>query len=64
MEQSVEVRAVEYVRNYYTLLGYAVRDVSRARGAHGGYDLLATKGAESVKLEVKGCTRPYGIPDP
>ncbi len=33
--------------------------------SHRGYDLLATKdGEKTLKIEVKGCTRPWGIPDP
>lgn len=62
-ESRVEVRAVELVVQYYESRGWAVTDVSRVRGEHGGYDLLVTKGSEQLKVEVKGCTRPYGIPD-
>ena len=36
----------------------------RVRAAIGGYDYLVTKGSEQLKVEVKGCSRPFGIPDP
>jgi len=63
-EERVEHLAVAFVRSYYEAQGFEVKNVSRARGEHGGYDLLAVKGFEQIKAEVKGCTRPYGIPDP
>lgn len=63
-EDRVEHRAMDFVKAYYENNGYSVLNVSKARGEHGGYDLFVTKGAESLKVEVKGCTRPYGIPDP
>jgi hypothetical protein len=61
---SVEVRAMAVAREYYQQLGWEVTNVSRARGEHGGYDLLLKKGDERMNVEVKGSTRPYGIPDP
>jgi hypothetical protein len=64
LEDRVESRAMELVRHYYERRGWEVKNVSRARGEHGGYDYLITKGSEQIKVEVKGCTRPYGIPDP
>jgi hypothetical protein len=63
-EDRVELRAVELVTQYYQSRGWTVTDVSRVRGEHGGYDLLVIKGPEQLKVEVKGCTRSYGIPDP
>jgi hypothetical protein len=63
-EDRVEHRAMAFVQSYYESKGYSVLNVSKARGQHGGYDLFVTKGDESLKVEVKGCTRPYGIPDP
>jgi hypothetical protein len=63
-EERVEHRAVAFVRRYYEAQGFEVKNVSHARGEHGGYDLLAVKGSERITAEVKGCTRPYGIPDP
>jgi hypothetical protein len=64
MEDRVEHRAVALVERYYESKGWNVRNVSKARGEHGGYDLLVTKGDELLKVEVKGCTRLFGIPDP
>jgi hypothetical protein len=63
-EQKVEHRAVKFVTGYYERQGWKVENVSKARGTHGGYDLFATKDSDSLKIEVKGCTRPFGIPDP
>lgn len=37
-------------------------DVSRTRGKK-GFDLLARRDGEELKIEVKGCTRPWHIPD-
>jgi hypothetical protein len=64
MEDRVEHRAMELVVRYYESRGWEVTNVARAGGEHGGYDLFAKKGSERIKVEVKGCTRPYGIPDP
>jgi hypothetical protein len=64
VEAKVEHRAVAFVTRYYEAKGWKVENVSKARGTHGGYDLFATNGHESLKIEVKGCTRPFGIPDP
>jgi hypothetical protein len=63
MEERVELRAMSFVRNYYEKLGWKAENVSRTRGAHAGYDFLLTQGSEQLKVEVKGCSRPYGIPD-
>ena len=64
IEVKVEHLAVALVTRYYESRGWEVLNVSKARGQHGGYDLFATKGEDSLKIEVKGCTRPFGIPDP
>jgi len=64
VKDSVESRAVEFVTRYFIGKGYNIENVARVRGSHAGYDLLATNGPERLRLEVKGCTRPYGIPDP
>jgi hypothetical protein len=63
-EDRVEYRAMAFVKAYYEDEGYSVMNVSKARGEHGGYDFFITKDDESLKIEVKGCTRPFGIPDP
>ena len=63
MEERVELRAMSFVRNYYETRGWKAENVSHTRGAHGGYDFLLTKDSEQLKVEVKGCCRPYGIPD-
>jgi hypothetical protein len=71
-EYRVELRAMQQCSNaamqvaesYFTKQGWQVINVSRARGEHGGYDLYLSKGEERIRVEVKGCTRAYGIPDP
>lgn len=60
---AVERFAIEHVIRYLKRRGFEVTNVTRTRG-HNGYDLLATRGDETVRIEVKGCTRPWGIPDP
>lgn len=54
---------MELAKRHLASQGYDVEDVSRKR-AHNGYDLIARKSGETRKIEVKGCTRRWGIPDP
>lgn len=62
---SVEKRAVQLATDYYRQQGYTVFDVSHSRRPeHGGFDLLLTRGAEQLRIEVKGCSREWQIPDP
>lgn len=60
---SVETDAIALAIRFFESDGYTVQDVSRARG-HNGYDLLITRDGSATKVEVKGCTRPWQIPDP
>lgn len=64
MEDRVEHRAVSFAESYFRKEGWEVNNVSHARGEHGGYDLFLQRGAEQLRVEVKGCTRLYQIPDP
>lgn len=59
----VELRAVALAKQHFLAEGYSVIDVSRKRG-HNGYDLLIEKNGHGLKVEVKGATRAWGIPDP
>jgi hypothetical protein len=59
----VELRAVSLAKRHFLADGYAVEDVSRKRG-HNGYDLLIERDGLRMKVEVKGATRAWGIPDP
>lgn len=59
----VELRAIALARRYFQQEGYSVQDVSRKRG-HNGYDFLIEKSGKTLKVEVKGATRRWGIPDP
>lgn len=49
--QKVECAAVEFVCNHYKKLGYTITDV---QSENLGWDLEATKGKQTLKLEVKG----------
>lgn len=60
--RSVERNAVAFASRYLVSCGYEVENVSRVRG-HNGYDLIARKVGETLRIEVKGCTVPWGIPD-
>lgn len=58
----VEQRAMRYAKRHFEARQFKVEDVSRSRG-HNGYDLLVRKNGRSKKVEVKGCSREWGIPD-
>lgn len=60
---SVENKALRVVTQHLRLQGYDVDDVSR-NAAHKGYDLVARRSDELLRVEVKGCTVAWGIPDP
>ncbi len=67
MPESVEAKAIAFVTEYFQMQGYNVDNVSKGKGPsspHRGYDLVARKHAELIKIEVKGCSRRWGIPDP
>src|ERR1019366_9176380 len=67
MPNRVEDDAITVATEYLQKQGYEVENVSRGKRRdleHRGYDLVARKpNEEMVKIEVKGCTRPWGIPD-
>jgi hypothetical protein len=67
MPNLVEENAITLVKAYLQKQGYEVQDVSRGKqrdSEHRGYDLVARKvGEVPLKIEVKGCSRPWGIPD-
>jgi len=64
VRNGVENEAVAFViRHLRERERYAVEDVSRS-GAHKGYDLIARKEGKEIKIEVKGCSVLWGIPDP
>lgn len=58
----IELQAIHLASEYFSKQGYRVEDVSRLRG-HNGYDLVATSNSEAIKVEVKGCSRAWQIPD-
>ncbi len=62
-EERVELRAMKFAECYYKKSGWKVRNVSRNRREHAGYDLFLEKGSEQRTVEVKGCKKLYGIPD-
>ena len=64
MPESVEDRAMKLVECHYRKMGWQVSNVARDGGEHAGIDLLVTRDDETLKLEVKGSSKPYyGIPD-
>ncbi len=63
-EGRVEIRAMNLAEHYYKKKGWEVKNVARLGAEHIGYDLLLERGSERRKVEVKGCTTLYGIPDP
>ena len=62
MPREVEQKAISVSKQHLESRGYSVEDVSRVR-AHHGYDLTARGRQENLKVEVKGCTRMWRIPD-
>lgn len=62
MSERIELQAIRIAKSYFEDQGYSVKDVSRVRG-HNGYDLVVTRGNELQKVEVKGCSREWQIPD-
>jgi len=65
----IELYAVERAEQYYEKLGYEIKDVSTPVKATDagltewpGYDLLATKNSEILRIEVKGTKQVYGSP--
>ena len=64
----VEERAIKVAIAHLEKQGYTVNNVSKGKGPnseHRGYDLIAQKaGGVPIRIEVKGCTRLWGIPDP
>jgi hypothetical protein len=68
MPNITEEKAIEVATQYLQKQGYEVTNVSKSKrrnSQHKGYDLVAQKpGQQPITIEVKGCTRPWGIPDP
>ena len=62
MAKSVEKRAIEVAKAYFEYHGYQITDVAHVRG-HNGYDLLAERDGRETRVEVKGVSRMWGIPD-
>jgi hypothetical protein len=70
MARDVENDAMDAAKRFYERKyeNCKVEDTARARGGHGGYDLLVTTDNRAIKVEVKGRfvkkgADPYGIPD-
>lgn len=60
---SVESDAIHHATLFFEQNGYSVQNVSRDP-QHKGFDLLLTRDDEVTRVEVKGCSRPWQIPDP
>lgn len=67
MPNIIEEKAMSIVKAYLERQGYVVKNVSKGKrpdSEHRGYDLVAKKAGElPLKIEVKGCSRLWGIPD-
>jgi hypothetical protein len=63
LDQRIEIRAMKAALEHYERLGWSVENVSKARGLHAGYDLFLTNGSNEKRVEVKGCSKLYQIPD-
>lgn len=61
---SVETRAIEFVQNYLEeeKVFHQIENVTK-NPHHLGYDFIARKGKKRIKIEVKGCSHLWGIPD-
>lgn len=58
----VELRAIAEAGKYFEQEGYSVAHVSGKSG-HGGYDFVVSRKDSSLKVEVRGCSREWQIPD-
>jgi hypothetical protein len=62
-QDNIQGRAMAIAIKQLESGGFAVQDVSRDR-SHKGYDLVARKADAVIRIEVKGCSVMWGIPDP
>lgn len=62
-EERVELRAMKCATHHYEKSGWEVKDVAGLGGEYAGCDLFLKRGSQQRKIEVKGCTKLYGIPD-
>ncbi len=62
MPRKIDHQAIHIARQYLGIRDYLVEDLSTNR-ENKGYDLIATRGTETLKIRVKGCARPWDIPD-
>jgi Domain of unknown function (DUF3883) len=62
LNMSIEKRAIEFVQKYLEKKGWKVMNVECNR-QHPGYDFIAKKRKKRLRIEVKGCSRLWGIPD-
>jgi hypothetical protein len=60
--ERIELQAMRLAQAHFEAEGFEVRNVARVKG-HGGYDLLVSRGEAMQKVEVKGCSREWQIPD-
>jgi hypothetical protein len=54
---------MRWAESHYRAQGWDVDNVARRTKQHVGYDLFLKKGPEQRRVEVKGCSSLYGIPD-
>src|SRR5712692_9569681 len=63
MPSAREHQAIAVARQYLENRGYAVEELG-ANPENKGYDLIAKRNAENLKIAVKACTRPWNSPRP
>jgi len=59
---SIEKQAISFVQKYLERRFRQVKNVEKNRD-HPGYDFIARKGKKRLRIEVKGCSHHWGIPD-
>ncbi len=62
MPSAREHQAIHIARQYLEFRGYTLEDASTS-SAHTGYNLIAKRNAESLRIAVRACRRPWDISD-
>ncbi len=62
MPKKLAQKAIHIARQYLQFRGYAVEDVP-TEGEGRGYNLVAKRNAENLKIAVKASSKPWNIPD-
>jgi len=62
---SIESRSIAIAKRFFERQGYSVKDVARGKKGRGerGCDFILTGKGRRTRVEVKGCSRKWQIPD-